>query len=389
MKVRKVTTERQQQKLNVAAYARVSTLSEEQEESFDTQVEYYTAYIQSVDEWNFVDVYADQGKSGLSADKRPGFQRMIRDAMDGKIDKILVKSISRFGRNSLEAQTYVHKLKEKGVEVFFEREGISSFNPQADMVFNFLTAVAQEESRSTSQNLKWAFAKRAEQGIRHVGSNHVLGYDEIDGVLTPNEDAWAVKFMFESYANGMTLEQISEELQARGFTTLRGKEKLTATTISRNLRNEIYNGDRQIQKAPHIDMLTHKPEKGGEYKSYYVEQDHEGIVSVELWDEVQKALAEQRNVFANKNSHYLRGKVVCANCGEYFMRATRKKKTGKYKKWICKGHLASSGCKNQLMWEEDLLAHIEKKLGASDKETCEQIEKILVYPDGRVEIEIK
>ena len=110
-----------------------------------------------------------------------------------------------------------------------------------------------------------------------------------------------------------------------------------------------------------------KPEKGGEYKSYYVEQDHEGIVSVELWDEVQKALAEQRNVFANKNSHYLRGKVVCANCGEYFMRATRKKKTGKYKKWICKGHLASSGCKNQLMWEEDLLAHIEKKLGDSDK----------------------
>ena len=114
MKVRKVTTERQQQKLNVAAYARVSTLSEEQEESFDTQVEYYTAYIQSVDEWNFVDVYAEQGKSGLSADKRPGFQRMIQDAMDGKIDKILVKSISRFGRNSLEAETYVHKLKEKG-----------------------------------------------------------------------------------------------------------------------------------------------------------------------------------------------------------------------------------------------------------------------------------
>ena len=187
----------------------------------------------------------------------------------------------------------------------------------------------------------------------------------------------------------MTLEQIAQELQARGFTTLRGKEKLTTTTIARNLRNEIYKGDRQIQKAPHADMLTHRPEKGGEYKSYYVEQDHEGIVSVELWDEVQQALAEQRNVFANKNSHYLRGKVVCASCGEYFMRTTRKKKSGTHKKWICKGHLASSGCKNQLMWEEDLLAHIEKQLGASDKETCEQIDKILIYPDGRVEIETK
>ena len=389
MKVRKVTTERQQQKLNVAAYARVSTLSEEQEESFDTQVEYYTAYIQSVDEWNFVDVYADQGKSGLSADKRPGFQRMIRDAMDGKIDKILVKSISRFGRNSLEAQTYVHKLKEKGVEVFFEREGISSFNPQADMVFNFLTAVAQEESRSTSQNLKWAFAKRAEQGIRHLGNNRVLGYDEIDGVLTPNEDAWAVKFMFESYASGMTMKQISEELQARGFRTLHGRDKLAIATIAGILRNEIYKGDRRIQKAPHNDMLTHQPEKGGEYKSYYVERDHEGIVSRELWEKVQQVLAEPRTVFENCKSHYLRGKVICANCGEVFMRTTRKKKSGKYKKWICKGHLASSGCKNQLMWEEDLLAHIEKQLGASDKETCEQIDKILIYPDGRVEIETK
>lgn len=389
MKVRKVTTERQQQKLNVAAYARVSTLSEEQEESFDTQVEYYTAYIQSVDEWNFVDVYADQGKSGLSADKRPGFQRMIRDAMDGKIDKILVKSISRFGRNSLEAQTYVHKLKEKGVEVFFEREGISSFNPQADMVFNFLTAVAQEESRSTSQNLKWAFAKRAEQGIRHLGNNRVLGYDEIDGVLTPNKDAWAVEFMFESYASGMTMKQISEELQARGFRTLHGRDKLAIATIAGILRNEIYKGDRRIQKAPHNDMLTHQPEKGGEYKSYYVERDHEGIVSRELWEKVQQVLAEPRTVFENCKSHYLRGKVICANCGEVFMRTTRKKKSGKYRRWICKGHLASSGCKNQLMWEEDLLAHIEKKLGASDEEACEQIEKILVYPDGRVEIETK
>lgn len=389
MKVRKISSERETRKLNVAAYARVSTLKEEQEESFDTQVEYYTAYIQSVGEWNFVDVYADQGKSGLSADKRPGFQRMIRDAMDGKIDKILVKSISRFGRNSLEAQTYVHKMKEVGVEVFFEREGISSFNPQADMVFNFLTAVAQEESRSTSQNLKWAFAKRAEQGIRHLGSNRVLGYDEIDGVLTPNKDAWAVEFMFESYASGMTLERISQELQARGFRSLRGREKLTTSTIAGILRNEIYKGDRQIQKAPHNDMFTHRPEKGGEYKSYYVEQDHEGIVSSELWDKVQQVLAEPRTVFENCKSHYLREKVVCANCGEYFKRTTRKKKSGTYKKWICKGHLASSGCKNQLMWEEDLLAHIEKKLGASDKETCEQIEKILVYPDGRVEIEIK
>ena len=175
MRVRKVCSEREQRKLNVAAYARVSTLSEEQDESFETQVEYYTTLISNTEAWNLVDIYADHGKSGLSADKRPGFQRMFRDAMAGKIDKILVKSISRFGRNSLEAETYVHKLKEKGVEVFFEREGISSFNPQSDMVFSFLAAVTQEESKSISQNIRWTYEKLAEKGIRHLGNNRVLG----------------------------------------------------------------------------------------------------------------------------------------------------------------------------------------------------------------------
>ena len=112
-------------------------------------------------------------------------------------------------------------------------------------------------------------------------------------------------------------------------------------------------------------------------------------ISQELWEKVQQVLAEPKPVFANKNSHYLRGKVVCGNCGGYFMRTTRQKKSGKYKKWICKGQLASSGCKNLLIREEDLLARIEEQLGASDEAACEQIEKILVYPDGRFEIETK
>ena len=143
MRIRRVIHESETRKKNVAAYARVSTLSEEQNESFETQVSYFTAFIDSVEHWSFSGVYADHGKSGLSAQHRPEFMRMIADAMDKKIDIILVKSISRFGRNSLEAQTFVHQLKEKGVEVRFERESISSFNPQSDMIFNFLVAVAQ------------------------------------------------------------------------------------------------------------------------------------------------------------------------------------------------------------------------------------------------------
>ena len=117
---------------------------------------------------------------------------MFNDAMNNKIDLILVKSISRFGRNSLEAQDYIHTLKEKGVEVYFERENISSLDPQTELLFNFLSAVAQEESKSISLNTKWAYEKLAKQGIRHLGNNRVLGYDELNGTLTPNKDATIV-----------------------------------------------------------------------------------------------------------------------------------------------------------------------------------------------------
>lgn len=304
MTVTKIIPERETRKMNLAAYARVSTLTEEQEESFETQVAYYTALIRKTEQWNFTGVYADHGKSGLSAAKRPAFQRMIRDAMAGKIDVILVKSISRFGRNSLEAQTYTHLLKENGVEVRFEREGVSSFEPQMDMVFNFLAAVAQEEARSISENIRWTYAKLAEQGIRHLGNNRVLGYDEVDGVLTPNRDAWAVRFIFEQYAQGRTMRAIADELETRGFKTLRGKKKLSVATIAGILRNEIYKGDRRLQKAPPREFLTRKPDLTREYISYYVEDDHEGIVSRALWDKAQQALAEARKPRADRNAQF-------------------------------------------------------------------------------------
>lgn len=386
MKIRKITPVRQTRKLNVAAYARVSTLSEEQDESFETQVEYYTTLISNTEAWNLVDIYADHGKSGLSADKRPGFQRMFRDAMDGKIDKILVKSISRFGRNSLEAETYVHKLKEKGVEVFFEREGISSFNPQADMVFSFLAAVTQEESKSISQNIRWTYEKLAEKGIRHLGNNRVLGYDEIDGVLTPNKDAWAIQFIFEEYAKGKSIRKIAGELEEQGFKTLRGCDRLSVSVIEGILRNEIYKGDRQIQKAPHVDLLTHRPEPGAEYKTYYLEADHEGIVSRELWEKVQEVLATPKTIRSNKNSHFLKGKVICGDCGKPYVRNSRRNANGDYKTWDCKGRKGGGECRNIILKEDHLLGLIEEMIGASDEESCAGIEHIMVFEDGRIEI---
>ena len=373
MNVRRITPVKEIQKKKVAAYARVSTLTEAQDESFETQVAYYTALISSNSQWIFVGVYADHGKSGLSAEKRPDFIRMMNDAMEGKIDIILVKSISRFGRNSLEAQTYEHKLREKGVEVKFEREGISSFDAQADMVFNFLVAVAQEESKSISQNTRWANEKLAKQGIRHLGNNRVLGYDEVNGVLTPNKDAWVVKYIFEEYAAGKSMLQICDGLEKKGFITMTGNTKMRPSTISSILHNELYKGDQRIQKKPPKDLLTKKPDYSKEYTSYYVEDNHEAIVSRELWDKVQEILSSPKTSYTHKDSHPLKGKIVCGECGMPFKRVTRRGK----KTWVCKERHSGSGCRCAILKEE----LIEEKIV---EEGCK---KVTVYEDGRMEIE--
>ena len=215
----------------VAAYARVSTLTEAQEESYETQVHYYTDLIQSTEGWALAGIYADQGITGTSAAKRPEFLRMIEDAEAGKIDIILCKSVSRLSRNFAEAQKYVHALKAINVEVRFEKEGISSFDPSSDMIFSTMAAVAQEESRSISDNVKWGNKRRMEMGIRHVGSNHMLGYDEMNGKLTPNDDAWIVRLMFEEYAAGVAPTVILQHLREKGARRMRSEKGFTWSVV--------------------------------------------------------------------------------------------------------------------------------------------------------------
>ena len=183
----------------VAAYARVSTLTEEQEESYETQINYYTKLAEQTEGWEMVGLYADPGISGTSAKKRPEFMRMINDARNGKIDLILCKSVSRFSRNFKEAQELIHELKAGNVEVWFEKEGIHTFDPSTDLIFSMMAAISQEESRSISENVKWSYRKRGEQGIRHIGNFRMLGYDDVDGKLTPNKDAWIVRMIFDEY----------------------------------------------------------------------------------------------------------------------------------------------------------------------------------------------
>ena len=386
------STKRINRKKRVAAYARVSTLSEEQEESFESQVSYYKALITANPNYEFVGIYADQGISGLSASKRPEFLKMIKQAKAGKIDLILCKSISRFGRNAAEVQVYLRDLKDRKVEVIFEKEGISTFNPMMEMVLNIMSIIAQEESRSISENVVWGLDRQAERGIRHLGNNRMFGYDEINGVLTPNYYAPAVKMIYEEYAKGTRITTIKKYLDQMGCVGMISKKPLSSQSILHILENVIYKGDRLLQKKPHPNYLTKKPDYTKEFNQYYITDAHEAIVSKELWDAVQveRNRRIKEHTYGNpekvlpvrfrNSSHPLFGKVICAECGSPFERKTSISGGKHIKIWRCKKR--NGECHSRSIHEKDLLAKVEG-INLSD------IEKVLINHDKTIVVEMK
>ena len=403
MKITRLPSKREQRHKKVAAYARVSTLFEDQEESFNTQCEYFTQYIKNRPGWDFVEVYADQGKSGLSAKKRPNFMRMIEDSQKGLIDIILVKSVSRLGRNAVEVQEYAHILRECNTEIIFFREKFSSFDASSDLIFNFLAAISEEESRSISENVKWSLLKNARKGIRHVGDNHMLGFDEVDGKLTPNKDAWIVEFIFKEYADGKLPSEICKGLDEKGAQRMRKKDVgFTADVVLRILTNESYMGDRIIQKRPPQDLKTKRPDPNAEYEQFYVKADHEPVISEELWERCQKRMKQdsenrKNGIYRTNTAHYMYGKLFCGECGEVLVRRSINYH-GKYQPvWKCRDRQKGkngNGCLNDVMSEEDLFYAICRQSGIKWKgpdevtdKTFEKIKTVKVFKDRHLEIE--
>ncbi|MBQ8986392.1 MAG: recombinase family protein [Lachnospiraceae bacterium] len=373
----------------VAAYARVSTLTEAQEESYDTQVNYYTDLIDNTAGWEMAGIYADQGITGTSAEKRPQFMQMLDDAKEGKMNLILCKSISRFSRNFVEAQKFMHELKAMNVEVRFEKEGVSSFDPSSDMIFSTMAAVAQEESRSISENVKWAYRRRAEQGIRHVGNNHMLGYDEVEGKLTPNGDAWIVKLIFEEYAAGVAPATILAHLKKKGARRLRSGNGFTWSVALRILNNECYVGDRLLQKTAPQNYLTKRPDPNEAYESKYIYNDHEPIITPAVWDATRERMKRTeamkgQGLAPRSNAHFLYGTIYCAECGQPYRRYTAKNHTETYKTWRCRGHVAGM-CINRHIRETELLSGICSAMGweAMDEwALAETVDRVLITEDG-------
>lgn len=327
-------------KRKVAGYARVSTDHEDQQTSYEAQISYYTSYIQSRADWEFVEVYTDEGISATSTSKREGFKRMVVDALAGKIDLIVTKSVSRFARNTVDSLSTIRKLKEHGTEVYFEKENIWTFDSKGELLITIMSSLAQEESRSISENCTWGQRKRFADGNFSIPYSSVCGFEKgEDGKIAVNhEEAQIVQEIFGLFLQGFSPKKIAELLTEQGIPSPRSKGKWNQTTVKRMLQNEKYKGDALLQKVYTTDFLTKKLKKNeGEVPQYYVENSHEAIIDPEQFEMVQQLLESRVGTNGVYSNHPFSGRIVCGDCGHTYGCKTWHSNNPKYKKkvWVC------------------------------------------------------
>ncbi|PKL12288.1 MAG: recombinase family protein [Spirochaetae bacterium HGW-Spirochaetae-8] len=333
-------------KCRVAGYARVSTDSDDQVSSHSAQVDYYTAMIKAKPEWEFVKIYTDEGISGTSTTRREGFKEMLNDALAGRIDLIVTKSVSRFARNTVDSLTTIRRLKEHKVEVYFEKENIWTFDSKGELLITIMSSLAQEESRSISENTKWGRRKRFADGQVSVPFSRFLGYDRgPDGNLAVNaSQALIVRHIFTLFLQGMNPFSIARRLESEGHRTVTGRSEWDSTTISRMLRNEKYKGDALLQKSHTPDFLTKRlVENRGEVPQYYVRGNHEAIIAPDVFDLVQQEIAYRRkHVETTRGASAFRGRIRCGICGGDFGPKVWHSNS-RYRKvvWQCSGKYAA------------------------------------------------
>lgn len=364
MQITRIPAQRESRKTRIAVYCRVSTKMEEQEESLETQRAAYTDLISLRSDWELEGVYADS-LSGLSAEKRPEFMKMINAAMTGKIDRILCKSVSRFSRNVAECKKYTDMLRTRNVTVEFEKENLRTDDPTSSFIFSLMSAIAENESRSISENIRWGYQERFKRGEFNLGNNRILGYDTVDGKLVPNQYADAVRLIFALFLQGKTVEEIIRTLTDIGVRT-RNDTPLSRYNILYILKNETYKGDKLLQKQPPRNFITKKPDPAIPYESNYLENDHEAIVSRDVWDAAAEKLKKNKELtevvgHRGGQPHFLYGRVFC-ECGAPMTRRTVNGAGGqKIKTWICREKRKGSGCKCRNVKEEELLKYGDAK----------------------------
>lgn len=353
------------EKKKVAGYGRVSTLYDEQATSFESQVSYYTEKIKSNSGWRFVGFYGDRGISGTRAETRPEFTRMINDAISGKIDIIIAKSISRFARNTMDTLQYIRLLREHNVDVYFEKENIHTLHMDSEMFLTFYSAFAQAESESISQNVKIGLKARMKEG-KWFGNPACYGYkwNKITKDLEIDEEkAKIVRQMFDYYVDGKGCHWIANKLNELGIKSPTGK-KWHFSSVGRIIQNEKYVGDYLVQKNYVLDPISHKKVRNlGEKEKYYVKDHHIPIITREVWN---KAVAihekrsnprKQGHLNYNKYSrlYTFSSKIQCGCCGKNYVR--KKNTHGSYVPyWTCNSRLSGYEEKSKSIYiREDML----------------------------------
>ena len=327
-------------KRRVAGYARVSTDSDEQFTSYEAQIDYYTQFITAHTDWTFVEVYTDEGISGLNTKNREGFNRMITDALTGRIDLIVTKSVSRFARNTVDSLTTIRKLKDAGCECYFEKENIWTFDSKGELLITIMSSLAQEESRSISENVTWGQRKRFADGKVSMPYKHFLGYEKgPDGLpqIVP-EQAETVRYIYDLFMGGKTITAIAKQLTAERIPTPGGKDTWGSRTVESILTNEKYKGDARLQKRFTVDFLQKKMKVNeGEVPQYYVENSHEAIIHPLLFDRVQEELARRKALGRSYSGKSIfSSRLICGDCGHY-LGSKVWNSTNKYRRviWQC------------------------------------------------------
>lgn len=330
--------------------------SERLQHSLSAQISYYSELIQKNPAWEYVGVYADDGVTGTKAEAREEFNRMLVDCKAGKIDIILTKSISRFARNTVDLLSTVRHLKELGISVQFEKERIDSLSEDGELMLTLLASFAQEEVRSLSDNVKWGTRKRFENGIPN-GKFQIYGYRwDGDHLVIEPEEAKIVKLIYDNFLNGLSAETTEKQLAEMGVKSYKGQH-FGNTSIRQILGNITYTGNLLFQKEYVVDPVSKKRKiNRGELPQYWVENTHEAIIPMEVYQAVQTEKARRRELGAlanwSINTSCLTSKIKCGCCGKSYQRSTRKGRkdpNSNYTIWVC-GTRKKSGnvlCRNK------------------------------------------
>ena len=347
-------------KLRVAAYCRVSTDSDAQLESLETQKMHYENYINSRDDWEFAGLYFDEGITGTKADKRPKLMRLIDDCKAKKIDFVITKSISRFSRNTTDCLSLVRTLLNLNIPVYFEKENINTGSMESELFLSILSGLAEGESTSISENNKWCIKKRFENGTYKLGYVP-YGYRCDNGeIIVDPEQAVIVKRIFSELLAGKGTDEIEKSLNSENVPTKKGG-RWTSTSIRGILTNEKYTGDCIFQKT-YTDSNFNRHRNDGQLDQYYVTDHHEAIISHEDFD-AAAALIEQRanekGILRGSDKYQQRyafsGKIICGECGDTFRRRIHSSTYGKYPAWVCNTHLAdTSKCSMLYLRDDDI-----------------------------------